>query len=332
MKRFALAIIASLLVLSIAGCSVIDQLNEITASEKKIITEQDIDYEEDIAEIDTELDEVEEDVEEDGDGYNFGVHKVAPWEIKPTLICNDKDIIVTAEELIEAGRNGDAYALVLWVGNDRKDDINLGIHELYVNNFIWRYDDEGYEVIKAGEQKEVYLYFHQDDLSEYMLSDIGLLSLSVSAYTDNNYKLFESDLVEMETSGFKTMSIPRLRGGYAVVDDDKALIQIVRYGKTNDERKIGIFATNKTDKKIFIYGENITVNGKSITSYTEMDIPAGKSQFFYYDFEDDYDVYAAIGSYDFNSMVISVGYRTDNTLDFDNYGVVAIDFTEDIEH
>lgn len=333
MKKIGLLLISFALILSMTSCNFLNKTEET----KEKIHIREADTEDEVDEEDTTSEVTEETkplTEYKRERYNL---TDAPFTVEKEVLYNDEKIIVAIEDVAIDVKSG-SYVLVFSVGNDTSDTITIGIGDLYVNNALWYYgiasDDNiafTFATVDPYSENYGFVSFNPTQLAAYNLIDLGLFSMTFVGVTEHNYKFLETDLIDVKTSAYEYMSEPYPDSGVMVGEDDNALIYFQTVYVDKENCSVIIFATNKTDKVMYLMSDDVTVDGVNYGSAGMWEtIQPGKSIMKYYELYKNSDIKAANSDNGVDSINLKIGYKFTNKTEFDGlFGPVTATFDDD---
>lgn len=302
------------LCLNLAGCSMIARNTNESESTIRIIKEEDTPDDED-ENIDTDVKEDSKEIDTSETtsnlGYKSGDYAPTDISIEPVEICNSKNVVVRAEELV--GDPEDQYiGLILYVGNDTNKTLTLKIRDLYANNYLIAEDLNEVITVNAGKEDNQLIAFYKYQLERLNIVELCQISLSVSVLTENNYELVASDIVDIPTSSYDRMKEPALRDGDVLVGDNDDMFAAFY---SEGPGLLGVYVYNKTEKEMMISGTDVTIGGNNFGDIIHMRVPPGKAIAYYFNLETSYTVGQYFDNSEITSVTAKIAYRTTNSIE-----------------
>lgn len=311
MKKCIMPLLAFVLCLSFTGCSLTNSKPLEPESGIKIIREEDTSDEEDEESDETNEDDSEPTETTSNLGYKSGDYAPCDISIEATELCNSKNVVVWAEELI--GDPADQYTgLVLYIGNDTSQILTLRINEMYVNNYLITEDLDDVITIDAGKDDNKVITFYKSQMENLNIDEIGQISLGVSVLTESKYELVKSELIDIPTSLYDEMKEPTLRKGDILAGDNEDILAAFY---SSGPGYLGLYVYNRTEKEMKVTGTDLTIAGKNYGDIIHMTIPPGKAKAYYYDLDTSYYIGTAYDRTDITSVSAKVAYRTTNSIE-----------------
>lgn len=282
-------------------------------SKNKIIREADSDFVNETTVIDsTTVETTELVVEESSEnyvksGYKTGNYLKAEWEIEPITIYNDKSILVNVEEMV-VDSSGEVAGVIIYVGNDSNESIELNIKHFYVNNLLWFMDSNDFLTIEAGDDGYGVLGFDMHELGLYNVKDIGSISIEIEGKNPYKSTVFNTGMIDIKTTAYDKMEEPNMTLGKVLGDNEQ--IKCVAHCYVDDNQYcLSIFAINRTEQEIIVEGQDLVINGKNYGNIIRLVVPAGKCQHISFDLMTHPNVKADYGSTGLSDVTFAMGYK-----------------------
>ena len=194
--------------------------------------------------------------------------------IDEQVLLDQKGIKVTAKEYVEDSIWGEGIKVLIENNSDK--NVSVSLNALIVNNYM--ISDSFYSSVAAGKKANETMYISSSALEAAGIDSIGQIELYFHVYDSDSYdKIFDSDVVTIQTSAFSEMDVTPSESGTELYNGNG--VRVV--GKFVDEDSfwgtaVLLYLENTSGKNVRVSCENMSINGFMVTPYFSCTIYDGK--------------------------------------------------------
>lgn len=194
--------------------------------------------------------------------------------IEETVLLERDGIKITAKEYITDSFWGDGIKLLIENTSDK--NLTVSCDALMVNDYMVA-DLLFSGNVAAGKKTNETLYLSSTELKNAGIDNVGKVEIDFYAYDDNYSRVFENEIVKLETNKIDSIDVNSNVDGVELYNANDIKI-VGQYVKDNTfwGTSVVVYVENNTEKEITVTCDNLSVNGFMVSEYFYSNVYPGK--------------------------------------------------------